>query len=147
MHKNCYRSRTGFTFIELMIIVAVIAILAAIAIPNLLRARLESNETATIQNLHSIQSAQGAFNAAAGKFAMDMLELTDVTPAFLDRDFRSGVLAGYVFAFGGTEYNYTINANPATWGLSGVHGYFTDAGGVIRYNEGAPADSTSPPLQ
>ena len=61
MRKN----ETGFTLIELMIVIAIIAIIAAIAIPNLLSARLNSNETAAIATLRNIISAQAQFQATA----------------------------------------------------------------------------------
>ncbi|MHC4956190.1 MAG: prepilin-type N-terminal cleavage/methylation domain-containing protein, partial [Planctomycetota bacterium] len=59
------RKNTGFTLIELMIVIAIIAIIAAIAIPNLLSARLNSNETAAVATLRNIISAQAQFQSTA----------------------------------------------------------------------------------
>jgi len=59
------RTETGFTLIELMVVIAIIAIIAAIAIPNLLSARLNSNETAAIATLRNVVSSQSQFQATA----------------------------------------------------------------------------------
>jgi type IV pilus assembly protein PilA len=140
------KRNAGFTVVEIMIVATIIAILAVIAIPNLLRARLQANEASTIQNLRAILSAQGAHHAANGGYSTTMAGLAEATPPFLDHDFMAEPLNGYEINFGGTENNYTITANPASWGINGLRGFFTDASGVIRYNSGAPADENSPPL-
>lgn len=135
----------GFTLIELMIVVAIIAIIAAIAIPNLLRSRMQSNESSAIGNLRTVIGAQVAYNAANSVYTTDFADLTGATPSYLDGDW--GVAkSGYTFALGGTTANFTANANAVEYGVTGNRGFFTDGSGVIRFNAGADADVTGTPI-
>lgn len=135
----------GFTLIELMIVVAIIAIIVAIAVPNLLRSRVQTNESAAIQSLRTVQSAQTAYQATNYVFATTFIELTSATPAFLAGDWEPAQ-GGYLYELGGTADNFTLNANAKAYGVTGNHGYYTDATGVIRYAEMTDADVSGTPI-
>ena len=133
-----------------MIVVAIIAIIAAIAIPNLLRSRLQSNESSAIGNLKAVISAQTSYNSAENTFTSDFADLTDATPPFLDGDWDA-TKSGYDFALADPEegdigINYACTAEPAEEGVTGNRFFFTDASGIIRFATGASADADSTPI-
>jgi prepilin-type N-terminal cleavage/methylation domain-containing protein len=141
MKKNTH----GFTLIELMIVVAIIAIIAAIAIPNLLRSRMQSNESAAIGNLRTIVGAEVAYHAANYQYATDFNTLTSATPPYLDGNW-SVAKSGYNYVLGGDASNFTANANAVQYGVTGSRGFYTDASGVIRYAVGQDAGPTDTPI-
>ena len=139
------RKKAGFTLIELMIVVAIIAIIAAIAIPNLLRSRMQSNESATIGNIRTVTGSQVAYHAAMNEYSADFDSLTTASPPFLDGDWAAAK-SGYTFAMGGDADCFTVNADPTTPGTTGNRYFFTDCSGVIRYSTAGAADDTSTPI-
>lgn len=136
----------GFTLIELMIVVAIIAIIAAIAIPNLMRSRIQANESSAIYNLRAIVSAQAGYFSSNSRFAAAFDELTTTNPPFLNGNWESGERSGYTFTMEGEDANFTSHASASAYGVTGVRGFFVDSSGIIRANQGADADVASPPI-
>ena len=140
------KSNRGFTLIELMIVVAIIAIIAAIAIPNLLRSRMQSNESSAIGNLRTIVGSEVAYHAANYMYTAAFADLTGATPAFLDGNWDGTTKSGYDYTLGGDANSFTANADAAVIGTTGNKGFFTDSSGVIRYENGGPATAVSTPI-
>ncbi len=133
-------NRKGFTLVELMIVIAIISLLAAIAIPNLMRSRISANESAAIANLRTISTACESFRAAQTppSYPFSIWALTTANPPYIDNRFNAAAGAGvqgyrYVYAPGGQNM-YSVTASPVTANVTGVRTFFVDQSGVIRLN-------------
>jgi len=162
------RKQKVFSLIELLIVVAIILIIAAIAIPNLLRSRIAANEASAVGSVRTINTAEVTYSSAypdAG-FATTIAELggsnttclggtsanaSSANACLIDSILSSGTKSGYNFVVtgGSTTPNttYTVTANPITTGTRGQRSFYSDQSGVIRYNQSQAATSADNPIQ
>ncbi len=145
-------SQRGFTLIELMIVIAIIAIIAAIAIPNLIEARKGSNEAAAIGNLRTLFTAEEMFrdedkdHDGTLQYATSLGQLA-TTGALIDQALASGTRQGYAYEIQkATLFEFQATANPLVPGRSGDRYFFIDDTGAIRYSTTGPASSQSLPV-
>jgi len=153
----------GFSLIELLIVVAIILIIAAIAIPNLLRSRIAANQASAVGSLRTINTAEATFASTFNVgYSGTLVALGPVTGGgtpttgaadLIDSVLAAGSKSGYTFTYTttGTDAKgnvtaYTITANPSTVGTTGQNYYFTDQTAVIRQNTSATASSSDSPI-
>jgi len=148
------KHQEGFSLIELLIVVAIILIIAAIAIPNLLRSKIAANEASAVGTMRTINTASIMYSTTFGNYPAALTNLgpstspTSTAADLVDQPVASGTKSGYRFSYtaASSYLTYSITASPTTLGVTGQRYVFTDQTGVIRYNLTTTASSTDAPL-
>lgn len=161
----------GFSLIELLIVVAVILIIAAIAIPTLIRSKIAANEASAVASCRSINSAEIVYSSLYNTttttliFSADLKSLGDggtasncagtttvpssTAACLIDSALENATTtakSGYVFTYTPATGSYSVAAGPFSLNSTGVRYFFTDQTAVIRATSGAVASNSSSPI-
>ena len=132
------RPSRGFTLIELMIVVALIAVILGIAIPSMVAARKSANEASALSGLRSLTSVCQMYRTRYRHFPPNLSTLRDA--GFIDQTFGSGQKSGYRFTcfsgdlgcLSGTTHTWQCRTQPQTAGVTGDRWFRTNQNGVIE---------------
>jgi type IV pilus assembly protein PilA len=150
------KRQRGFSLIELLIVVAIILIIVAIAVPNLLRTKISANEASAVSSLRTLNSALVLYNSTYGSYPAQLNYLqppnsgnpTSTAADLIEQGLAGGTKAGYTFTYtaGPGGASYSLIARPLVDNQTGLRHFYTDQSGATRFNVGADANISSTPL-
>ena len=126
-------NKKAFTLVEVMVVVAIIALLAAIAIPNLIRAKTTSNESVAQATLKTISTSLETYYSINNVYPSTTSVLLGDTPPYLSKDYFAGDHKGYNYTATLNPYSYSILAVPIN-ATSGTSSYTINTQGVLSVN-------------
>jgi type IV pilus assembly protein PilE len=134
----------GLTIIEFMIVVAVLAVIIAIAIPSFINARKASAESSAKTRLRSTVTLSEQYRGRFGTYAngLPAMITSGLTP-----DYDTNPASAYIFTYSGSSFTWAMNGNPRFPGNTGDNYFYADQTGVIRFSPIGPADANSQPIE
>ncbi len=150
--KRRLRAR-GFSLIELLIVISIILVILAVAVPKLNTAKENANEMVVIREIQTIHQAETQYQSQFGKYALTLAQLGPPTSGgpgpeaadLIPNSLASGDKDGYTFVLTATPQGYTVNANPKVYNSTGRRTFFSDQSMTIHQNWTAEAANASSP--
>ena len=150
------KRRRGFSLIELLIVISIILIIAAIAVPKMNKQLMLAREQAAIRQIGTIHQAETQYFSQYGRYAQNLTELgppasgadSPASANIIPKSLADGKNSGYVFTVAGSPTGYSVTAIPEAFNSTGSRTFFSDQTLVIRQNLTAePATVNSPELK
>lgn len=146
MAAQALKKNRGFTLVEIMVVIAVIVVIAAIGIPGIMRQRVNANEAAAAAALKTLSAAAVTYRAAHTTYPSQLSDLYQPNAEYIDSSLASGSRQGYNYSLVGDEDGFNITADPSKPNVTGTRYYFVDSDGVIRSSSSGPASPDSPAI-
>ena len=155
LRKRSTRRRTGFSLIELLIVIAIIMVIGTIASTSYSKAQMSTRETAVVQELGTIYAAQTQYYGTFGKYASNLSELGPPSggaegpqgAGLIPKTLAEGVKNGYRFTLTGSGATFSVTAVPEAFGSTGRRTFYMDHNKTVHQNWSAePATANSPEL-
>lgn len=133
LDQRVFTMKKGFTLVEVLMVVAIITLLTAVAIPNILRSKIIANDALAQASLRNIATALESYYHTNHEYPATVDDLTNLTPPYLTKDYFSTTQAGFIYAVPTlTSVSYTVTASPLIPNVTGSITYTVTTGGVLQ---------------